>query len=323
MTFWELLATAIQKGDVAALEALSKSDPVNKSAVTATGIGIGGALTPAASRKYYNTVVDQASFLGQVSSDHVDALEQDVDLFHIAPKQLQRVAEGTDPSTITGASNLGKRWALKDVQMFPSINFSAIVNRQKQGNIETYLAALFAKTFRNDLLLLGLLGDEASGDTFNQLNDGWVTLAKAGVNGTARDMSNVVAVDVDHMASMLAMLEQMDDKYLIESSTCFLMSRKNAIKWGDEMAQNVGLNPYLVSGGVPAYEGFKVIGIPGFPADTFMLTDPRNLAFGMGTVIQRWREIVPRKRCVEYTWNLYCDYLIINDEAVVYSDNTP
>jgi hypothetical protein len=312
---------AIQKGDAAALEALGKMDDLSK-AVTATGIGIGGAVTPAAARQYFTTVTDASSFLGRVSSTQVDALEQDVDLFHIAPRSITRVAEGTEPGTTVGASNLGKRWALKDVQLFPTVNFSAIVNRQKQGNIETYLANLFATVFRNDLLLLGLEGDEAlTGDDFKKLNDGWVALAQDAVATTDRDMDNVLDTTVlDHMATMDAMIQEMDDKYLIEGQTCFLMSRKNAISWGKEMGDHQGLNPYLITGQVPQYQGFEVIGIPGMPADTFMLTNPANLAFGMGHQIQRFREVRPRKRCVEYTWTLYADYLIVNDEAVVYSD---
>lgn len=88
------------------------------------------------------------------------------------------------------------------------------------------------------------------------------------------------------------------------------------------MAEKQGLNPYLITGKVPSFDGFDVIGIPGFPADTFVLTDPKNFGFGMGMTIQRFREIRARKRCIEYTWTLYCDYLVVNDEAVVYSDTS-
>jgi hypothetical protein len=126
--------------------------------------------------------------------------------------------------------------------------------------------------------------------------------------------------NLDHMGTMDNMISAMDDKYLVEGQTCFLMSRKDAIAWGKQMALHDGINPYLITGQVPQYLGFEVIGIPGMPASTFMLTHPQNLAFGMGHQIQRFREVRPRKRCVEYTWTLYSDYLIINDEAVVYSD---
>lgn len=392
MNFWDMMATAIEKGDSALLANLGEQDELRKSAVTAAGIGIGGALTPAASRQYFTTMVDQSSFLGRVASTQVDALEQDVDLFDVSARSLQRVAEGTEPTTITGATNLGKRWAMKDVQLFPTINFSTIVQRQKQGNIEAYLAALFTKAFRNDLLLLGLEGDEAlTGDDFKKLNDGWPTLAKVAAGANSRALTNVDAAvttvrhgsvtggpfqvaetitggtstatgtvsyvgsgwveltavsgtfvagetltggtslatatsvsvterDLDHMATMDNLIEAMDDRYLVEGQTAFLMSRKDAIAWGGQMAKHEGLNPYLITGQVPQYKGFEVVGIPGFPQSEFMLTNPANLGFGMGTTIQRWRELIARKRCIEYTWNLYSDYIIVNDLAVAYSE---
>ncbi len=453
---WNELLTLLAKGEEAALEELKKS------AVSATSIGIGGGLTPAAARKYFTTVTDQSSFLGRVTSEQVEALQQDVDLFAVSDRQLKRVPEGSEPTPEqeTGASNLGKRWALKDVQMFPTILFSTLINRQKQGNVEAYLAALFAKVFRNDLLLLGLIGDESSGDDFTALNDGWAKLARAAVDGTSRDLANVGgqmvrhgavatqrlnhgavtggpftagetvtggtssatgkvaevgsgfllvyavtgtfaaaeeltgssssatadtttlgsvittfaagetvtgatsdatgkviqvgggylslsavsgtfeadevltgaisgakaastvlgSVDLDHMATMDAMLQQMHDKYLNEAKTCFVMSKKGAIAWGKQMAENDGLNPYLITGKVPRYQGYEVIGVPNWAANTKLLTDPKNLGFGMGSTIKRYREIRARKRAIDYTWELYSDYLIINDEAVVYSD---
>jgi hypothetical protein len=453
---WDLIAKQLNGGQ------LAKEDiELLKAAVSATSIGIGGAITPAASRQYFTTVTDQSTFLGRVSSTQVDALQQDVDLFAVSDQQLQRVAEGSEPSTITGASNAGKRWALLDVQLFPTINFSTIVQRQRQGNIEAYLANLFATVFRNDLLLLGLIGDTTSGTPFIALNDGWVELSKDAVASTARDITNIKTqrlshgvlssakithgtvsggpyvagetvtggtssatgvvqtvgsgylvlhtisgtfqtsevltggtssatstsssaavaisafimgetitgatssatgvitavgtgyidltsisgtfqaaeaisgatsdgyctavtvlgtVGIDYLLTMDAMLAQMADKYLREDKTCFMMSKKDALAWGKQMGLYDGLNPYLVTGKVPMYQGYEVIGIAGFPANKIVLSDPKNWGFGMGTTIQRWRDLVARKRAIEYTWQLYADYIVINDEAVVYSD---
>ncbi len=370
------------------VQAIEGRQDISKAAVSATGIAIGGAVTPAAARKYFTTVRDESKYLGIFSSQMVDAIEQDVDLLNVASRQLQRVAEGTEPSTITGANNLGKRWALKAVQLFPTINFSTLIQRQKQGNIESYLVALFAKIFRNDILDLGLNGDESSGTAFLALNDGWVELSKDGATG-AKDMdtkkaqrlshgtvtsgpyivgetitggtsaatgvvavvgtnyldlvsvvgtfagtetltggtssatsalSVIGAITVDHIATYDALIAAQDDKYLIEGTTAFLCSRKNAIKWGKEMGLYTGLNPYLVTGQPPEYEGFPVIGIPGFPADTFVMTDPKNWAWGMGSQPKRFRNVNGRKRCIEYTWDLYCDYIVLNDLALTYAD---
>ena len=54
---------------------LSKQDAaeLEKTAVTAAGLGIGGAITPAAARQYFTTVTDQSSFLGRVSATQFDA----------------------------------------------------------------------------------------------------------------------------------------------------------------------------------------------------------------------------------------------------------
>jgi hypothetical protein len=309
LKFMELLLT---KGEAEAMSFLEKSS------TTASSLSIGGALTPSASHRYFTTVTDESSFLNKVENVQVGAIEQDVDLFHVSDRQLQRVPEGSEPGSKTGATNKGKRWHLKDVQLFPDVNFSTLIDRQRQGNIETYLSDLFAKVFRNDLLQLGLVGNEADADAFVKLNDGWFTLAKNSTD-TAKE-ANVLATGVDHLSTLDAMLQAMPDKYLKEGQTSFLMSKKNALAWGKEMASKDGLNPYFITGNIPSYNGYSVEGVAGFPQDKFLLTDPKNLGFGMGSTIQRYREVNGRKRCIEYTWTLYSDYIIFNDEAVVLSE---
>jgi len=370
-------------------------EKLEKTQIGALSLGIDNILTPAASRQYFNNVVDVSSFLGSVSSVQVDAIEQDLDLFALNDRSLVRIPEGSEPTDgqKAGASNLGKRWYLKPVQLFVDVNFSTIINRKKQGDIESYLASLFSKAFQNDLLLLGLEGDENAADDFKKLNDGWIQLASASLNGTDRKITNikdnrtviyhgatdtrafepaeavsgvtsgfnavvsvvgngyieVVALtgtpengeqiegtngatppkaiitmteqkDIQRRVTMNQMLKVMPDKYKNTDKLAFIMSVSDSEAWGEEMGLFQGLNPYLVSGAPPKHKGYRVIGVPGCPVGKFLLTDPKNLAFGMSRVIKRDRNLHSRRRCVEYTWDLYSDYLIVNDEAVVYSE---
>jgi len=314
---WELFCEGLESMDN------MSSEEILKAAVSATGIAIDGTINPGAARRYFNLVTDQSSFLGRVSTEFVNELKRDIDVFSISQGALQRVNEGTAPTTLTGVTNSGNVWALKAVQLFADINFSTIVQRQKNGeNIDAYLAGMFATAFRNDLLYLGVVGDEDSGTPFNALNDGWIELAQDAVSGTDRDADNVVDTTVTHTDTFDNMLDQIDDKYKIKgpNGLAFLMSSSNYDAWVKEMGAESALGMYLVSGKVPTYMGYECIGIPNFPADTFLLTRPENLAFAMGTTIQRYRNVNGRKRCVEYTWNLYCDYQLIDNAAIVYSD---
>ena len=297
---------------------------IRKDAVSAIGISIGGVLTPAAAARYFTAVTDTSTFLGRVSSVMVSKIQQDIDVFNLDPRQLVRVPEGTEPtdSEQAGAENIGKRWHLKDVQLFPTINFSTIIDRARQGNIEAYLASMFARVFKNDLLILGCEGDESSGDAFKALNDGWPTLIQAAVSGTPRDvdLTNDGSGGVDWLASLDDIIAAMPAEYLVPGRTALIMSVHDRYDWARAVADKQGNNPLMISGAVPQWMGYEVIGVPTWPAKTVAFTFPENLAFGMGTEIQRNREIRYRKRCIDYTWNLYSDYAVINDKAVVWGD---
>lgn len=288
---------------------------LKKAITTGALVSVGGALKPANALAFINLVVDQSAFLKTIYTKRMAKINADVNALDLADGQLVRVAEGTEPSAFSSPTNKGKTLYGLPVQLFSSLAFSALEDNQDDPNFQSSFEAMIATQVSNDLQYLGFQGTDDTGVSFLTLNKGWITKAEASATTRKVNTHGATAPALTHLNNMLA---AMTAKY--KSPGCaFIVSPNDYEKYVLLIADESSTTgtALLLSGKVPSYMGYPMVSAAYCPDGHWLFTDPKNLVMGMGRDVQRFREIKGTKRSIEYTFNLYCDYEILVDEALV------
>jgi hypothetical protein len=93
--------------------------------------------------------------------------------------------------------------------------------------------------------------------------------------------------------------------------TAILMSYADWEAYVLEVATTAYEASILLTANAKTFMGYPIELSKYMPAGKYFATPLNNLCFGISTQIYRAREFNARKRCLEYTFDLGCDYEII------------
>lgn len=294
-----------------------------KSDMSPESVSVGGALRAEAANAFIDAVRDQSGLLKQTTLRRMMKLSADLSVLDIMSRILVRVTEGVEPSSGQKANpvNEGKTLQALPVQLFFTILFSTLSDNQDVPDFEGQLAAMFAKKFSSELEDLGINGTADTGASFLTLNKGWVQLAKdyAGTGiGDSRAV-NVQTLSDDYVGKLEAVMAAQDDRFDAES-TLILSSKDHRGLVVDLGAEPGGVG-FVVSGKVDGLLGKPIWVSPFLSPGTVLYTPLPNLVWGINRDIERYREVRGTKRCIDYTFNIACDFEIAVNRACVVGYN--
>lgn len=285
-----------------------------KGNISAEDVSVGGVLRPEAAQKFIDLVIEQSGFLKQITVERTKKLKKDINVLDIANRVLVRVAEGSEPTDAqkAGVINKGHTLSCLPVQLFETVLFSTIADNQDNPQFEDQLVGMFARKLANELEDLAFNGTAETGESFLTLNKGFVQLAK--------DSSSTHKVDVGTLSSgyvnaLKAVLAAQDTRFA--SQSVLIMSPSDYDGYVLEIGNKPSGVAYIVQGDVPQFLGKRIITSPYMPSGTVLYCPLNALVFGICTDIERYREVRGTKRCIDYTYNINCDFAIAIDEAVV------
>jgi hypothetical protein len=244
-------------------------------------------------------------------SKHVSALD-------IANRVLVSIAEGTEPEDTdkSGVTQSGNTLVCKNAQMFQTVTFGTIDDNQDNPNFEGDLATMFAKKFQQELEDLSINGTADTGGTFLNINKGFVQLA---IDATS--VYDTTSHNGDVLAILGALYGEQETRWLKTSS--YIMSPKNYKDFLDAIGQlDTGL-AYLITGAVPTYMGRPIIVHDFMPDDHYFFSPVKNFVYGINTDIKRFREVKGTKRCIDYTFDIPCDFQFVTNGAVILGYEVP
>jgi len=286
--------------------------------ITPGALNIGGELKPQDATKLIDLVVKENEFLKEVTVEQCSRLKKDVDVWEIADRILVRQPEGQDPKSYTGIENTGKTLHLLDVQLFARLTFSFLRDNRHKPNLESQIVQRFARKFGEELVLLGFEGEGEDGSEFKKLNKGYIKLAEEATASKKVAISDFTYAggNVDWHEVMKAMIEEMPDKYKSKKCT-FIMNKSDYEEYVWQYAGMDGGIPIITSGKADNFLGYPIRNMRSVPKHKVLFVPLPNMVFGMGLNIERYREVKASKRCIDYTFVMWCDYEFAVDEAVV------
>jgi hypothetical protein len=277
--------------------------------ITPESLTVTGSLTPKQSRSLISAIKKNNEFLKKINYQTMTSLEQFVDAFDIADGVLVRVPEGVEPSDADKKKyqNIGTTLKALAVNLFSDVTRSTLQNNADNKNLDQYLFDGFATKFGNELVMLGFKGVAETGDTFENLHKGWVQVAKDSAD-TAKDTYDAATEGILDRLKKLVKKIHPDAK---GPGTSIIMS------WADYEDYILALGGDTLTASIIANANTK--SFMGYPIEVqkdmaegeYLATPLKNLVFGAVTDVYRGREWNARKRCMEYTFDLKCDYEIV------------
>lgn len=309
----------------------------------------GGQLTAQQAKEFIDLVVSQNALLQKIQTVQMTAATYQLNLIDVASRVMRGATEGTDPGTTQGVTITPRSLAYKENILPYDITFSFLEENIEGADAESKINGMFAKAFGNDLLDLGVNGDEAlaetitdAGDdgiddttgltqndhTFLRQNDGWLKLARADAN------VNDVTLPADLSATtwktqFKRILAAMPNKWKSNpEELVFLVSPDVEEDYRDELAGRATAlgDEYQIKNKRAQFQGVNVEPVNFFPGagtshypsgPVVLLTKYKNLAVGIGRNMRVGRQVQERKRVVEYTITAKADFNYVAGEMLV------
>ena len=282
-------------------------------------INVGTTLRAEESDRFYDLVRDNSDFMKLISIEKCSRLKKDVNVWEFIQEVLQRIPEGDEPDEFTNFKNVGKQLDLAEATLFSFIPLSFLEDNAKKPNIERMVEARLSSVYGRDVVRLGFVGEkDDNSNGFRTLNKGWVQLAKEAANASKVDVSEYEDSEgvVDWEELLSAMIKSLSKIYKSES-TAFVMNKADHEEYARQIGNRVAAHPILFSGDTLTPLGYKIVIQNDMPSKHVLFTPLKNLVFGHGTEVKRFRELSGVKRCINYTVTSYFDYQVAVDEAAV------
>lgn len=283
-----------------------------------------GLLGPEEAVKFISLMVDQSSILKQVRIEKMKNAQKNIDLFDISARQLRLHVEGVDPGFRASITPSRRQLNSKKVMLPIEVSEDTFEENIEKEGFEDTLMSNFALAYSNDLSDLAWNGDEADADDFVKINDGWLKTAKAAVGGAhVYDHS----ASTDHQANFSNMLKAMPDRWKYNKEILrFFVSMTTEEQYRETLSDRVTSlgDAFLDTERRARYLGILVEGQPYIPDDHYLLTNPKNLTFGIeyAIKIERDKDIFADVRQYAITTKNDFEFAII-DAAVIAYDATP
>lgn len=285
-----------------------------KSLIQPGDLTVGGALRPEIAAKIISLVFADP-FLTKVKTIRMSRLTRDIDVMDIPGRQLKRIAEGAEPADAdtVGATEHGRQLFALPVQLFPTITLSFLRDNADNPNLIKEVEASLNTALSGDLVDLafnGVADDNSNG--FLTLNKGWVQIAK--------DDAGTVKVDIDPetdgwAGALDALLAACDERF--RNNSVFVMSAKDFDLYATQVGFHVTGTPLIADSPLYRFKGVPIHTVQNMPSGHAFFTPLQNFAFGLHTQMERTKAFHARKRVLEYTFDMACDFEFAVAQAVV------
>lgn len=281
----------------------------------------GGLLGPEQADKFIDYLVDSSVLLKRATVYRLTGDSRQLDTIGVNGRVIRKGTEGTDPGFTVGVGTGRRELTTEEVILPFDITFNFLDDNIEKEGAEDHVARLMAQQFANDTEDLGVNGDSASGDAFIQIKNGWVKI----LNGDAAVHKYDHNGSTDYKGVVLrGMLAQLSEKWKRNTAgLAYLVAPSVEEEYRLSLADRAtALGDRQLTGGDPTtYAGIPILPVPFLAADTHLLTNPKNLAYGIKRAIRVGRQVQERKRLIEYTITARVGFEWLNPDAAVISQN--
>ncbi len=215
---------------------------------------------------------------------------RDINAIGLAPDQLRKKTEGIAPETWVDIA-VSKNTLTGVMCIYPiAITYESLLRNIEKQELEGTIDAQSAKAVMNDIEKCAWVGDTSSGNAFLNINDGLIKIAK---NGSGIHITDTEG-STDQKAIFAKMIDDLPDKWLADTAALrFFCSTKDRRAYGRQIAaRNDGLL-YLLGKQPLQFEDIDIVGCPGIPQGTYILTPALNIAYGieLAMMVKRGEDI--------------------------------
>jgi len=300
---------------------------ISKAAIDTSTLGNGGRMNPEQQNQFITFMKDYSGFLKNVYFINMTKTSRELDSIEVNKRSMRRQKENQANDATGTVTNRQRRLDALGVIMPYDVTFQYMKENIEGKNVNSTLAKLFAQQFANDTVDLAFNGDDASGDEFLSINNGWIKIAtgdadthKYDTEGSQDYLKVVFPSLLADMPSKYFQLYKDEDKSKIKIFCSHAVNRKYKQQLQE---RNTALgDAMLVSGHNVTYDGFEIYPVGFLPDSVQIVTPFENLAYGIyGPSLEVYHDIVPRKTRHEYTLLADFDMEIVNPDALVIGDD--
>lgn len=285
---------------------------------------VGGLVSTQQLKQFITTIVDKSAFLKTIRVETDIPVTRDLDTLGIASRVLRKKIENTapDPTSVTrGVRSLTPHKVILYAQLTydwlqKAIGGTPDLNPDVANAAEKAVYDLLAIQFGNDLVDLGVNGEDISADPFLGIMNGYITKAKA--DGDAH--TETYGAD-DKLADVFDLaLTTMPDNFKVDQAKLkYYVSPSNAQKYKKDLAtKNTALGDLMMVKNEPIYySGIEIVSLFAMPSTEVLLTMPENLAIGFGQkmLIERAKDI--KAQHIDLVVSADVDYNYVVSDALV------
>jgi HK97 family phage major capsid protein len=302
-----------------------------KALVQDTTFSAGGLLNPAQANRFIDLMTDNQIILKECDVKRMVTNSLELERLGMASRQLRKHSAGVagtsaditaDKRTLTLVES--KIWFEIDLRTLRRLTIESD-NRDIDGALMRHIMEMGAIAYGNDIEDLGVNGDSAdtgASKDFIAITDGWLKYAKT--EGHVYDITGKTGYIETIFPGMLAL---MPEAYRSRQSELrFFTTPAIRDAYIDEIVgtSTAGSLAYLTGGAQPTYKEIPVIGVPVFPENTILLTNPKNLAFGIDTNgIERDFDKKVVERVIQAVIIAAIGFQIANEDAIVVGYEVP
>lgn len=248
----------------------------------------GGLMSEEIATDFYRQAVADTPLLDMVRTEMVSSQKVSIPTFGVGERQRRSQApgaEGARASVNAGSVEID----CEKGAVYWSLRKETVRNYDNGEELADFILEQMSQQFGVDTQELAVRGDEAAdtGDTdlddFLQQNNGWLTVAQNQGMPTyshTDDTDTSLAVNNDLFS---ATRETMDETYLGRSNPMYIMSSSQLHAYGKTLAENydaAGFQLLMGDNDLTPF-GFDVVGLPDWPDDKMLFTDPENLIYAI------------------------------------------
>lgn len=308
-----------------------------------------GMLNPEHAERFITFMTDDAALLPRVTVRRMKEQTMQLDYFNLENRKLRKATERTAPVVSGNLGTFTRKELVAVEAILPAdISFNFIEDNLEKDGGEDLVVREIARLVGNDTEDLGLHGDTSLAETitdvgvdglddttgltqadhdFLRINDGFFKKAR-GASDSAKYALNVAPTDKADYKDVIfpGMLGLLPEKYKrkVDDLAYFVSPTVEENYRASLQGRNTGLgDKALTQNFAEQFMGIPVVKIP-YLTDVrdMMLTNPKNLVYGIYRQIRVGRFVNERARQVEYTVTLRTDYEIVNDNLMVVTTHT-
>jgi hypothetical protein len=264
-------------------------------------------------------MVDQQTILKLVDTHKMATTEKNLDILGVGQRLLRKRVPGQEG---TGVAATTSQKLLRSVgtKVIVEVSYDTLKVNIEQDKLVDHFMRICATQIGNDAEDLGFNGDTTSADDFLNINDGWL---KHALSANIYDTN----ASVDYLSVVFpGMLNAMPNVYKRDpKSLAFIVAPSVKEAYIKQLAAaGYGAESYkfLTGENQPLYMGIPLVSAPFTSSVKHILTDPKNLAWGVNSEgISREMDRDIKKQLIIAVYSLDLDYKIKNDSAAVLGYN--